>query len=88
MQTSQAVVRVSEGCAPPASQFVDASMGAGRPPGHLLLAAVSGAGPWLRASWYFPVYGWASVLTAGASWLGVCPLPLHSCRGLQSFSTP
>ena len=73
VQTSRAVVRVSGGCAPPASQFVHASIGAGRPPGHLLLAAVSGAWCWLWASWYFPVYGWASALTGGCQLAGGVP---------------
>ena len=75
VQTSRAVVRVSGGCAPPASQFVNASAGAGRPPGHLLPAAVYGAGPWLRASRYFPVYGWALALTGGCQLAGGVPCP-------------
>lgn len=88
VQTSWAVVRVSGGCAPPASQFVNASAGPGRPPGHLLLAAVSGAGPWLWASRYFPVYGWASALTGGCQLAGGVPPPTTQLqRSLELLHT-
>ena len=87
VQTSWAVVRVSGGCAPPASQFVNASAGARRPPGHLLPAAASGARPWLRASRYFPVYGWASALTGGCQLAGGVPPPTTQLQR-WSFSTP
>ena len=88
VQTSRSVVRVSGGCAPPASQFVNASAGAGRPPGHLLPAAVYGAGPWLRASRYFPVYGWALALTGGCQLAGGVPRPTTQLqRSLELLHT-
>ena len=88
VQTSRSVVRVSGGCAPPASQFVNASAGAGRPPGHLLPAAVYGAGPWLWASRYFPVYGWALALTGGCQLAGGVPRPTTQLqRSLELLHT-
>lgn len=87
-ETRWAVVRVSGGCAPPASQFVNASAGPGRPPGHLLLRLCLGLGPGCGLLRYFPVYGWASALTGGYQLAGGVPPPATQLqRSLELLHT-